>query len=62
MMEAQDFALVALLTYTGIFTRLANRITRTAVVLCIFAAMVDSVVFIINIFNETALKYCLNNC
>ena len=48
MMAAQDFALVALLTYTGVFTRLANRITRTAVVLCIFAAMVDSVVFIIN--------------
>ena len=62
MMAAQDFALVALLTYTGIFTRLANRITRTAVVLCIFAAMVDSVVFIINIFNETALKYSLNKC
>lgn len=62
MMVAQDFALVALLTYTGIFTRLANRITRTAVVLCIFAAMVDSVVFIINIFNETALKYSLNKC
>ena len=48
MMAAQDFALVALLTYTGVFTRLANRITRTAVALCIFAAMVDSVVFIIN--------------
>ena len=62
MMAAQDFALVALLTYTGIFTRLANRITRTAVVLCIFAVMVDSVVFIINIFNETALKYSLNKC
>lgn len=62
MMAAQDFALVALLTYTGVFTRLANRITRTAVVLCIFAAMVDSVVFIINIFNETALKYSLNKC
>ena len=62
MMAAQDFALVALLTYTGVFTRLANRITRTAVALCIFAAMVDSVVFIINIFNETALKYSLNKC
>ncbi|MFR2512220.1 MAG: hypothetical protein ACLS9K_09800 [Lachnospira eligens] len=30
--------------------------------MCIFAAMVDSVVFIINIFNETALKYSLNKC
>ena len=59
MMAAQDFALVVLLTYTGIFTRLVNRITRTAVVLCIFAAMVDSVVFIINIFNERHFNFII---
>ena len=62
MMSAQDFALVALLVYTSIFTRLQNRIIRLGAALCTLAAIVDSVVFIINIFNEAALKYSLNKC
>lgn len=62
MMAAQDFALVALLKYTSIFTRLENRITRSVAGLCTLAALADSVVFIINIFNEAALKYSLNKC
>lgn len=62
MMVAQDFALVALYIYTCIFTRLANRITRFVTALCTLAACADSVVFIINIFDEVALRYSLNKC
>ena len=62
MMAAQDFALTALFVYTCTFTRFAGKITKSAAVLCMLASLADSVVFVINIFDEIALKYSLNKC
>lgn len=62
MMAAQDFALVALLVYTSKFTRIGNKATKIMAGVSLLLAIADSVVFIINIFDEIALKYSLNKC
>lgn len=62
MMVSQDFALVAILLYTIHFTRIKNKATKVLTLISSALALVDSVVFIINIFNEIALHYSMNMC
>lgn len=62
MMVAQDFLLVTLFIYTTAFTRIRNKATKVMTIASFALALVDSVVFIVNIFNEIALKYSLVKC
>lgn len=62
MMVAQDFLLVTLFIYTTAFTRIRNKVTKVMTIASFALALVDSVVFIVNIFNEIALKYSLVKC
>ena len=62
MMVVQDFLLVTLFIYTTAFTRIRNKATKVMTIASFALALVDSVVFIVNIFNEIALKYSLVKC
>ena len=62
MMAAQDFLLVALFIYTTAFARISNKATKVMTIAAFVIAIIDSVVFIVNIFNEIAVKYSLVKC
>ena len=62
MMAAQDFLLVSLFIYTTEFARISNKVTKVMTIAAFVIAIIDSVVFIANIFNEIAVKYSLVKC
>ena len=62
MMSAQDFLLVSLFIYTTAFARISNKVTKVMTIAAFVIAIIDSVVFIANIFNEIAVKYSLVKC
>lgn len=62
MMAAQDFLLVSLFIYTTAFARISNKVTKVMTIAAFVIAIIDSVVFIANIFNEIAVKYSLVKC
>lgn len=62
MMSAQDFLLVSLFIYTTAFARISNKVTKVMTIAAFVIAIIDSVVFIANIFNEIAVKYSLIKC
>ena len=62
MMSAQDFLLVSLFIYTTEFARISNKVTKVMTIAAFVIAIIDSVVFIANIFNEIAVKYSLVKC
>lgn len=62
MMSAQDFLLVSLFIYTTAFARISNKVTKVMTIAAFVIAIIDSVVFIVNIFNEIAVKYSLVKC
>lgn len=62
MMAAQDFLLVSLFIYTTAFARMSNKVTKVMTIAAFVIAIIDSVVFIANIFNEIAVKYSLVKC
>lgn len=62
MMAAQDFLLVSLFIYTTAFARISNKVTKVMTIAAFVIAIIDSVVFIVNIFNEIAVKYSLVKC
>lgn len=62
MMAAQDFLLVSLFIYTTEFARIINKVTKVMTIAAFVIAIIDSVVFIANIFNEIAVKYSLVKC
>lgn len=62
MMVAQDFLLVSLFIYTTEFARISNKVTKVMTIAAFVIAIIDSVVFIANIFNEIAVKYSLVKC
>lgn len=62
MMAAQDFLLVSLFIYTTEFARISNKVTKVMAIAAFVIAIIDSVVFIANIFNEIAVKYSLVKC
>lgn len=62
MMAAQDFLLVSLFIYTTAFARISNKVTKVMTIASFVIAIIDSVVFIVNIFNEIAVKYSMVKC
>ena len=62
MMAAQDFLLVSLFIYTTAFARISNKVTKVMTIAAFVIAIIDSVVFIVNIFNEIAVKYSMVKC
>ena len=62
MMVAQDFLLVSLFIYTTAFARISNKVTKVMTIAAFVIAIIDSVVFIVNIFNEIAVKYSMVKC
>lgn len=62
MMASQDFLLVSMLVYIFAFTRIENTFTTQTVIISVALSAVDSVMFIINAFNEVVLQYSLNMC
>ncbi len=56
----QDLMLLALYHYCLDFTRLRNKYLNALEGIFAFMVVVDSVVFIINIFNEIAIRYSVN--
>ena len=62
MMFAQDFLLVSFFIYTTAFARISNKVTKVMTIAAFVIAIIDSVVFIANIFNEIAVKYSLVKC
>ena len=62
MMSAQDFLLVSLFIYTTAFARISNKVTKVMTIAAFVIAIIDSVVFIVNIFNEIAVKYSMVKC
>lgn len=62
MMSAQDFLLVSFFIYTTAFARISNKVTKVMTIAAFVIAIIDSVVFIANIFNEIAVKYSLVKC
>lgn len=62
MMAAQDFLLVSLFIYTTEFARISNKVTKVMTIAAFVIAIIDSVIFIANIFNEIAVKYSLVKC
>ena len=62
MMVAQDFLLVTLFIYTTVFSRISNKVTKVMSITAFVIAITDSVVFIVNIFNEIAVKYSMVKC
>lgn len=62
MMAAQDFLLISLFIYTTEFARISNKVTKVMTIAAFVIAIIDSVVFIANIFNEIAVKYSLVKC
>lgn len=62
MMAAHDFLLVSLFIYTTEFARISNKVTKVMTIAAFVIAIIDSVVFIANIFNEIAVKYSLVKC
>ena len=62
MMSAQDFLLVSFFIYTTAFARISNKVTKVMTIAAFVIAIIDSVVFIVNIFNEIAVKYSMVKC
>lgn len=62
MMAAQDFLLVSFFIYTTAFARISNKVTKVMTIAAFVIAIIDSVVFIVNIFNEIAVKYSMVKC
>ena len=62
MMAAQDFLLVSFFIYTTAFARISNKVTKVMTIASFVIAIIDSVVFIVNIFNEIAVKYSMVKC
>ena len=62
MMSAQDFLLVSFFIYTTAFARISNKVTKVMTIAAFGIAIIDSVVFIVNIFNEIAVKYSMVKC
>lgn len=60
MMTAQNFMLTAMLVYTFEFTRLKNKLSVLLTTGVAFAAVIDSLVFLINTFREVAVQYSMN--
>jgi len=57
---SQDFILIALYHYSLDFTRLRRKILTFVEIIFIILALVDAILFIVNIFNEMLMTYSMN--